>query len=91
MSGTGWLLIFTYSAAQSMMAKMSIVALSTPDPKKCMASISGSCSSGSILFYRSSMYSAGFSTIILNHFSCSFRASNLAPKLSSFLDLWLEL
>ena len=70
-----------------MMARMSMAALSTPGPKNCMAWISGWCSSGRIWFECSSMYRTGFSTIFLYHFSHSFRANNLAPKLSSFLGL----
>ena len=34
MSGTRWLLIFTYSAAQLMMANMSTAALSAPGSKE---------------------------------------------------------
>ena len=40
-SRTGWLLTLTYSSAQSIMAKTSTVALSTPGPKKRMAWTSG--------------------------------------------------
>ena len=82
-SGTGERLIFTNSATQSMMARISMAALSAPGPKNRKEWISGWCSSGRIWCWRSSKYSMGLSTIFLHHFSCSLRAINLAPKLSS--------
>ena len=45
-SGTGDRFSSTYSAAQSMRAKISMAALSAPAPKKCNEAISGWCSSG---------------------------------------------
>ena len=95
-SRTGEWLISTYSAAQSMRARTSMAAASTPDPKNRNEWISGWCSSGRIWCWRSSKYSMGLSTIFLYFFSCSLWAISLAPMLSSLcfedlgLGLWLD-
>ena len=96
-SGTGEWLISTYSAAQSMRARISIAAPSAPDPKNRKEWISGWCSSGRIWCWRSSKYSMGLSTIFLYLFSHSLRAISLVPMLSSLcfedfgLGFWPDL